>query len=444
MSPPRYLNRSALIIALILAATHRVAAQSATTAVFVANNGNLEGSVSSFTLDPYTGQLAFVNKIVTGTRANINDPCGGCNASEISLSPSGRYLATCHPAGVTDGITVFQVASNAVISQVAHLDLTPGQDGPLDIEWVDDTYLGTVMTAPSPNKLAIFRFTPSPPSLVQVDSQNAGSFASTLAVHPTLRVLYASDTSGHQVFSYSVAANGLLSLIDTDPLGSYYDIGPGLTPDGTKMYGGGGISGNVVYGHNVAADGTLSAMSGTPFSSPGSSPKLAVAGDDSKILAVGHGTDATIRTFFIDQATGALTYTNNFFDVGLQGTLGGARIACFNLFVTDNSTATDGVIGIYSFTLKSDGTLSQNQPIQSTTGTAPTGIATWIPGYAKGDMNCDCRVDLSDVDPYCQALLDAPSYSSSFAYCDINNADMNGDTFIDGGDVQNFVDAVIP
>jgi hypothetical protein len=57
-----------------------------------------------------------------------------------------------------------------------------------------------------------------------------------------------------------------------------------------------------------------------------------------------------------------------------------------------------------------------------------------------GDMNCDARVTLDDTDQFVQALLDA----SGFAGCNINFADMNGDTFIDGLDAGLFVHAVAP
>jgi 6-phosphogluconolactonase (cycloisomerase 2 family) len=431
--------------ALILSTTSAAWGQARQHAVFVSNNGNLEGSVTAFTLDPYTGLLAFVNRVVTGSRPSTNDPCGGCNAQDISISPSGQFLATIHPAGSIDGLTVFQVASDAVISQAVHIDLTPGQDGPLDIEWVDDEYFGVVMTTPSPNKLEIYRFNPAVPSLTRVDSEIVGSFTSTMAAHPTLRVLYASDTTSRSVFVYSVDAAGQLTLIDTEPNGNVYSLSPGVTPNATKMYGGGGISGGgvAIAGHHVAVDGTLTVMAGSPFASPGSSPKLGTASDDSKILAVGHGTDATVRTFYIDGMTGGLTYTNHAFDVGTQGTLGSVRIACFHLFVTDNSTL-DGQMGVYSFTLGQDGSLTPNQAIQSTQGIAPVGIAVWIPGYAKGDMNCDCRVDLNDVDPFVLALLDPAAYALAVPYCSVENADMNGDTFEDGLDIAGFAHSVAP
>ena len=64
-------------------------------------------------------------------------------------------------------------------------------------------------------------------------------------------------------------------------------------------------------------------------------------------------------------------------------------------------------------------------------------------GRARGDLNCDGLVDLSDVDPFVMALVDPAGYAAQYPDCDIMNADMNGDTVIDGLDVQGFVDALL-
>ncbi len=71
---------------------------------------------------------------------------------------------------------------------------------------------------------------------------------------------------------------------------------------------------------------------------------------------------------------------------------------------------------------------------------ASTSNLTITAPFPAGDMSCDCNIDMADADPFVTALLDPPS----FVGCDINLADMNGDTFIDGGDVQDFVNTIAP
>lgn len=61
-----------------------------------------------------------------------------------------------------------------------------------------------------------------------------------------------------------------------------------------------------------------------------------------------------------------------------------------------------------------------------------------------GDMNCDCALDLADVSPFVQALLDPIGYAAAYPACNILNADMQPDGNVNGGDVQGFVDALIP
>lgn len=116
-------------------------------------------------------------------------------------------------------------------------------------------------------------------------------------------------------------------------------------------------------------------------------------------MIVGHGTDATARTMSMNQATGELTATGVSFDVGLQGTLGDVRVVNGVVFVTDNSTAIDGLTGVYSFTLGAGGTLNQNGPIVLTQGIAPRSMAHWIPPAPKcpGDANGNHVVDIDDL-----------------------------------------------
>lgn len=53
----------------------------------------------------------------------------------------------------------------------------------------------------------------------------------------------------------------------------------------------------------------------------------------------------------------------------------------------------------------------------------------------RGDMNCDGIVSTADVPLLIDALLASPNFNG----CDLNRADTNGDSRIDGGDLQAFV-----
>jgi hypothetical protein len=60
-----------------------------------------------------------------------------------------------------------------------------------------------------------------------------------------------------------------------------------------------------------------------------------------------------------------------------------------------------------------------------------------------GDLNCDGALDLADVPPFVQALIDPAGYAAAHPTCDIDRADMNGDTRRDGADVARLVDALL-
>lgn len=61
-----------------------------------------------------------------------------------------------------------------------------------------------------------------------------------------------------------------------------------------------------------------------------------------------------------------------------------------------------------------------------------------------GDLNCDCVVDMGDVDAFVLALLDEAAYDLAYPSCEILNADILTDGKVDGADAQGFVDMLVP
>jgi hypothetical protein len=63
--------------------------------------------------------------------------------------------------------------------------------------------------------------------------------------------------------------------------------------------------------------------------------------------------------------------------------------------------------------------------------------------WSLGDCNCDCAVDLFDIDPFVLALTSTPQlyaeYSAVYPYCDIMNADANEDGSVNNFDIDAFV-----
>ena len=85
-------------------------------------------------------------------------------------------------------------------------------------------------------------------------------------------------------------------------------------------------TGQAVIGYTIEDDAGFQSIPGSPFNSPGDSPAYCAASSDDAYLFVGHGGDATVRSFAI-AGDGALTYTGFTFDVGPQGTIGDILLA---------------------------------------------------------------------------------------------------------------------
>ncbi len=384
------------------------AAQADFPAIFVANNGNLEGSVSTMRIES-GGALTFVSKVVTGTRSSTSKPCPGCNTYAIDITPNGRFLATAHAAG--DGgenLTVYEVAPDGTLTVVEELELAQGG---LDIQWITDDLLALPLTDLSQaNQVRLYRLNEDN-ELSLVDTANAGNFCTSIALHPNRRWLYANDSLGSNTVRVFDTQGGSLSLVQTINL-PLYGVAVEVTPDGRALFAAGGISagGNAFAGYAIdPADGTLSALPGSPYTSPGASPKGFAFSGDGSFMYVSHGTDATIRAFALDASNIPVSIGFSF-DVGLQGSL--REMGNFGdlLFALDETTAIDGVRGAYSFPINpASGAFAPvpGSPVD-TQGISPNDLAVWdaAAGCNPADIASPFNVlDLADVQAFVAGFL---------------------------------------
>lgn len=363
----------------MLAAPVAAHAQSLTPAVFVANNGNLEGGVSSLRLNAQN-QLELVQYLVIGTRPNTTFPAPGANAYEISITPDGKYLAIGHAETnePLEQITIVEVHPDATMT-IAGRFLVPGT--PIDVQWVGERRLAATRTDGNPDYVVIYDFDPAGPTLREVSVTQAGATSFYLAKHPTLPILYVNTSSGNnRIFVFRIEPSGSLTLID-ETFTTPFPLDMAVSSNGQWLYAACGISagGRAVMAFEIDGEGRLSAIQGSPFTSLGQSPSHVSVGLDDRLLFVGHGTDSTLRSFIIDQQSGAITTTPFVFNVGLQGTLGDVHTLGDLVFVTDNSRAIDGICGIYAFTAHPDGSFTQNGPIVETGGNQPNRFTVWNP-----------------------------------------------------------------
>ncbi|MHA7814607.1 MAG: GC-type dockerin domain-anchored protein [Phycisphaerales bacterium] len=420
--------RAVLASAACASAAH---AQSSTPAIFVANEGNLEGSVTSFLVEA-DGSLTFVDRVITGSRTSTSQPCAGCNTFAIDITPSGQYLATSHASGsASENFTVYEVGTDASLSVVEVITVPQGG---LDLAWVRDDLLAVCITDLSgSNELRLYNWDSVTQNLTLADSDVSGSFLTSLAVHPSGQWVICNDSFANTARVYEVVGDQA-TLNQTIGFG-VFGVSLAFSPNGNFAYAAGGISagGNAFAGFSFDAfSGMLSELPGSPFTSPGASPKGFAFTPDGSIMFVSHGTDATIQSFSLDKS-GVPISLGTSFDVGSQGTLQGMDTLDGRLFAMDDSTAFDGVAGAYSLDVDPiTGTLTPVGGVPfATQGISPNDVVAWDPAAAcVADFTGDGVLDFFDVSAFINA------YNAMDPA-----ADLTGDGVWDFFDVSAFVSA---
>lgn len=335
------------------------------------------------------GSLQVVEKYVTGTRGSQDPAVPGTNAYAIDITPDGRFLANTHATAIStfEQITLWRVHADGTLTQIGTA-LTP--DSPLDLVWVTNDLLAVTRTQfGGQNFVIMYRFDENNVTLTEIDRKQTPGFTAYVEAHPTGRWVYAGESTSNSVSVYEVGDDGRLTLIQTAFPGNYA-IDPTVSHDGTKLYVAGGISagGRSIAGFHIGSDGILIPMDNSPWISPGDSPKEFAFSTDDRLLYVSHGRDATVWSFYIDPFTGDLQPTGNMFDVGLQGSHGDTVTLEGLVFFSDDTTAVDGIMGIYSFDVTPDGNfLNQNGPVASTLGIAPEHLVAWEPARCRADLS---------------------------------------------------------
>jgi len=452
MSFPNRVTPSPRLIALTIALTIVIlcpvpaGAQSQQPAVFVnhyiALNAQFDNfpSVSALTVNP-DGNLNFVGRYDTGDWPQA-----------ISITPDGRHLAiACGTASTTtEELRIFRVLPDATLQTVL---VTTTPDSPLDLVWLRDDLLAVTETDCSgPNRVHVHHWDANSLALTPIDTEDTGGFNSALAVSPAGDLLFANDSplsGAASIRVFRINPDGMLTLLATPSVASY-PVKMCVSPDGAAIYvpNGIGSDGHRIEGYAIdPANGTLSPLFGSPFFSPGQSPKAVAMTADKSWAFAAHGTDATIQSFAVDPDTGAFTATGFSFDVGSQGDLAAIGVMDNLLFATKEFHSTALPRGLWVFQInQADGSFTPVGGINDTQGKRPRAFALWKPQATTGlpgDLNCDNVLNPDDIAPFALALSDPVAYAASFPGCDISQADMNEDGNIDGLDIGAFTEAIL-
>ncbi|MEM7754975.1 MAG: beta-propeller fold lactonase family protein [Planctomycetota bacterium] len=412
MKPP---HRTPLASALVAGIAAIASAQSIDPIVIVANNGNVEGSISSLRVEA-DGSLTFIDRVVTGDLA-VDNPCIGCNAFRVSLSPDGQFAATVHATGGTfERIAVTRVNADGTLDIVEEIFASfLGTD----VQWITDDVLAIILSTDQLELLTWDGIELGPGS-----SAFAGTFFNDMAIHPNRRWLYCNDSSSFTVRVFDIDPGDgpgggptatLVQTLGIPVFGSSLIV----DPTGRYLYAAGGTAagGNAIAGFTIdQVDGSLSLIPGpgpsNTFVSPGEFPKNFAFVSDT-LLYAGHGGDATVQAFDVDPDTGAIAATGASFDIGGRGTLRELDAGSGRLFAIDGEDLFDNLEGVYSFSIDNSSTPGTLVPALGaptpTQGIDPEDLEYW-PGL--GPQPCTIAdlavpfgfIDLSDVDAFIAAF----------------------------------------
>lgn len=384
-----------------------------------------------------TGSVASMTVNADGTLALAHLMPVGTWIYSLALSPDGRWLAAASASSASlEPIYVFRVEADASLTLV-FTGTVP--DSPLDMKWLANDLLAVTQTNQITSRVGIYRWAPdaSPPALMEVDREITGGFNSALAYHPGSEYFYtqmSSGGTGPQLNRWLINANGTITASGNFFTGDAYPLNPVMTPRGDMLFAFGGISAgrHALLSFLVSeAEGGLLPAPGMPFQTDGNSPAYSTVTGDGRVLAVGHGTDSTVRTFAIT-LDGVLTPTGFTFLVqDLQGSIG--EIGAINdvVYVTDDFSASDGVTGIYALRVGADGSMTQLAPLLSTGAPRPEGgMAVWNPTtVCPADFDGNSTLNSSDISAFLSRWLSDVTSGSRYADFDasggVNSSDIS-------------------
>ncbi len=388
----------AVTICALSAAAQPAQAQSTGRAVFVAHYfpvnsvSPIGATVAAFRISP-EGAATLVE----------NEPSGEWTQS-LALSPNGRYLASANGTSATiqEELRIFRVEPDASLTPVFQ-GFTA--DSPLDMVWFSDTILAVTRTQQGGSFIRTYRFNDqtTPPTLVLADEEPTGYFNSSVCRHPSGPWIYTQDSGvfggTRSVKQWAVAPDGTLTDLGSAP-SSDPPLKPSISPNGRWMYTGTGAFGaGTVAGFTLdPVTGAPVEMPGSPFLSPGGTPYRVVVSRDNRFAFVGHTVDETIRPFWIDPGTGALTPTGFTFTAGPRLSLGPIATLDDLLIVLKDSNDPIGmwVMGINS----TNGNLAQIGPLYDTGNRRPElAMVTWSPPapVCRPDIDGDGQIGVQDI-----------------------------------------------
>jgi 6-phosphogluconolactonase (cycloisomerase 2 family) len=232
-----------------------------------------------------------------------------------------------------------------------------------------------------------------------------GGNGATIAANPAGTFLYTSDASSNSVDGFAIASDGALTAISGSPFsapGSGGVAGLAIDPAGKFLYATAVDGGGIVGGFSIGTGGSLSTIQGSPFTA-GTTPVQIVIHPSGKFLYVGDSAGGIL--VFSISSSGALTLISDFpFFAGAPPSLAITPDGKY-LYIADF----DDVVNGYSI----DGTTGSlteltNSPFSNATGT--------------GDFSTQVLVEPTGKFLYTYNTIGNPNTISAFSMTAVNGS----------------------
>jgi hypothetical protein len=280
-------------------AANRIALAPTRNLLFASNSA--DSTITSFTLDPCTGELTAVGTpVASGGTMGL----GG----SLAVDKDGNFLFVGNDT--TADISVFAIAATGALTPVAGspfaLPAAFGPDG-IVLNSVGNTLYVAGGTA---NALAVLSVaangTLTPIAGSPFAYTGTGTISSFAFASPTL-ALAASFGLTNDVSSYSIGANGAPTLLHSLTLGNNNQAITTARSGQLAVVSGGGLASITII--QVASDGTLTQVAGSPFTTAAITSGYALVNPSGSFL---YATEVNQIEAFKLNAAGALTSINTY------------------------------------------------------------------------------------------------------------------------------------
>jgi 6-phosphogluconolactonase len=265
--------------------------------------------------DPYSGELT----TLSGTPYTVGD-----GAVSVVLHPSGKFLYVANPGQGEDDISLFDVASNGTLTEVAPRTPIGVNASQPDLLVMDPAGSFLYVANALSNNISVFSIDSSTGSLTQTAGSpfSIGLTPLNMQVTPTGKFLYVSvaggqaQTTNGSIVGFSVNAGTLQTLSpEFTNADGINPTGLAIDPSGSYLYVANTLSSSVSI-FAISASGALQEVAGSPLADIYNDPVAVMLDPKGQYLYVSNQGSNNVAVYSISSSTGlpvALTTSTSAF-----------------------------------------------------------------------------------------------------------------------------------